>query len=482
MSDVNVNLDVAPVPVTVTLGTGNAVTVTVTLAEAIGVPPGGSAGDVLTKTGPGPSDQAWAPASAQSTVDAAIAAHVNALDPHPGYTTPAEAAAAAPVQSVAGKVGAVSLVPGDIGGLAAQLAAKADLVDGKVPAEQLPATAAGVASVNGQTGVVVLTKAHVGLGNADNTADLDKPVSSATQAALNGKSDAGHTHAIANVTGLQAALDGKSATGHTHTLAQITDVGNAASRNVGSAAGTVCAGDDARLSDARTPTAHTHTIANVTGLQAALDGKSAAGHGHAIADITGLQAELDGKAAAGHNHDAVYVPKQRYQTLSVPAGAMTPATTAGAAAAAVESATHRVNYDVFDFDGSAAESVWFGLQMPDQWDRGTVKVKLTWTPATGGTGAVVWGVAAAADSDDDAIDTAVGTEVTVTDAVLAVGDVHVTAATPAVTVGGSPALGDWIWFRVRRLPTDAGDTMTQDARLIGVTIQWRESATEAGAW
>lgn len=39
-----------------------------------------------------------------------------------------------------------------------------------------------VASVNGKTGVVVLTKADVGLGNVDNTADMDKPLSTAQQA------------------------------------------------------------------------------------------------------------------------------------------------------------------------------------------------------------------------------------------------------------------------------------------------------------
>lgn len=33
------------------------------------------------------------------------------------------------------------------------------------------------------------TKAEIGLGNVDNTADIDKPVSSATQAALNAKQD-----------------------------------------------------------------------------------------------------------------------------------------------------------------------------------------------------------------------------------------------------------------------------------------------------
>ena len=56
---------------------------------------------------------------------------------------------------------------------------------GKVPAAQLPASTGGVSSVNGETGVVTIDKADVGLGSCDNTSDLAKPVSTATQTALN---------------------------------------------------------------------------------------------------------------------------------------------------------------------------------------------------------------------------------------------------------------------------------------------------------
>jgi hypothetical protein len=42
-----------------------------------------------------------------------------------------------------------------------------------------------VDSVNGQTGVVVLDATDIGLGNVDNTSDANKPVSTATQTALN---------------------------------------------------------------------------------------------------------------------------------------------------------------------------------------------------------------------------------------------------------------------------------------------------------
>lgn len=49
-----------------------------------------------------------------SAITASIAAHNAATDPHPQYTTTAEASAAAPVQSVAGKTGTVTLNTGDV--------------------------------------------------------------------------------------------------------------------------------------------------------------------------------------------------------------------------------------------------------------------------------------------------------------------------------------------------------------------------------
>lgn len=45
-------------------------------------------------------------------------------------------------------------------------------------------TSGAVDSVNGRTGVVTLSKSDIGLGNVDNTADMDKPVSTAQAAAI----------------------------------------------------------------------------------------------------------------------------------------------------------------------------------------------------------------------------------------------------------------------------------------------------------
>jgi hypothetical protein len=46
-----------------------------------------------------------------------------------------------------------------------------------------------VASVNGRVGTVILTATDVALGNVDNTSDLNKPISTATQTALDTKLD-----------------------------------------------------------------------------------------------------------------------------------------------------------------------------------------------------------------------------------------------------------------------------------------------------
>lgn len=210
-------------------------------------------------------------------------------------------------------------------------------------------------------------------------------------------------------------------------------------------------------------------------------GVTAATYGSATT-IPALVIDAKGRVTSASSVAPSFVPKERYRTLWIGAGAMTPATTSGASPATIETTTNDVAYDVFKFDGATAESVWFGLRMPDEWDLGTVKAVAYWEPDTGGSGAVTWGIAGVADSNDDALDSVPGTEVLVSDSVIAVGDLHITAATAAVTVGGSPALGDLISFRVRRVPSDAGDTMTQDACLLGVAIQWREGTTEPVAW
>lgn len=85
-----------------------------------------------------------------------------------------------------------------------------------------PSGSGNVTSVAGRTGDVTLTKSDVGLANVDNTSDANKPVSTATQTALDGKAATSHTHAQSDVTGLVTALAGKANTSHTHAQSDVT--------------------------------------------------------------------------------------------------------------------------------------------------------------------------------------------------------------------------------------------------------------------
>jgi len=74
-----------------------------------------------------------------------------------------------------------------------------------------------------------------------------------------------HSHQISDVTSLQTSLDGKAAATHAASHqpgggdAMTVDAvaGTGSLRTIGTGAQQACAGNDARLSDARTPTAHT---------------------------------------------------------------------------------------------------------------------------------------------------------------------------------------------------------------------------------
>lgn len=176
-----------------------------------------------------------------------------------------------------------------------------------------------------------------------------------------------------------------------------------------------------------------------------------------------------------------------YDEIWIPAGAMTPSVTAGAAADTKEYGTNDMTHDTLLFDGSAAdEYAEFNVVMPASWDRSTIKAKTFWAPghADANVGEyVLFTLAAGAFSNDDALDAVLGTAQDMADQVIADDDLHVTAASAAITVGGTPALGDLIHFKLRRDfdYTGGGTAMDVDARVFGVLIQYRKTQSVA-AW
>jgi hypothetical protein len=67
-----------------------------------------------------------------------------------------------------------------------------------------------VTTVQGRQGNVVITRADLNVDNVDNTSDANKPISTATQTALDGKAPSVHNHTTANIAGLDTTLSGIS--------------------------------------------------------------------------------------------------------------------------------------------------------------------------------------------------------------------------------------------------------------------------------
>jgi len=155
----------------------------------------------------------------------------------------------------------------------------------------------------------------------------------------------------------------------------------------------------------------------------------------------------------------------------IPASAMTPATTNGAASGTYESSTNKVIIPVYDFDTTTQEFVAVAIPSPHFWDALTVTVQFIWTAASGSAGdTVVWAAQGIAFSDDDPLDTAYGTEQTASDVVIATLDDHHSPFTSAITIAGTPVAGDLICLRFKRVP--GSDNLASDARLIGVKVRF----------
>ncbi len=150
-------------------------------------------------------------------------------------------------------------------------------------------------------------------------------------------------------------------------------------------------------------------------------------------------------------------------------------TTNGAAGGTKEYATNDHNIQYWAFDGATEEYINYLWTPPEGWNRGTIKAKFYWAPGSSACSAgdtVEWEIGGLAISNDDAIDSSLGTTQVISDTVLAGkdGDLHTSGATPAITIGGSPALADAIILQISR-NVSGTDDMTEDAWLFGVMLQ-----------
>jgi hypothetical protein len=179
--------------------------------------------------------------------------------------------------------------------------------------------------------------------------------------------------------------------------------------------------------------------------------------------------ELDSEKQA-----AATARTQGKTTLWVPATVMTP----GAGPPTLTTVSLAGNaYTGLAFDPSSFESAFFQVGMPKGWNEGTITFIAYWAhPATVTSFGVVWQLAAGAASNDDTLDFAAPTAVSVTDAGGTTNDLYIADESSALTISNTPAENDLVCFRIGRDATNGSDTLAVDAYLIGIKILYTTNA------
>lgn len=153
-----------------------------------------------------------------------------------------------------------------------------------------------------------------------------------------------------------------------------------------------------------------------------------------------------------------------------------PTTTGGCEAPVViEAITNDIDRTVMHF--ATGEKGFWELPLPGNYDGGTVTYRVHWMPSVGASAGdtVIFGLRARAYADSDAIDQAYGAQITVTDTVLAVGDVHISTVSAPLTIGGGPAADEYCIWQLQR----TGGTMSEEAQLLKIVIEYGINALSA---
>lgn len=181
----------------------------------------------------------------------------------------------------------------------------------------------------------------------------------------------------------------------------------------------------------------------------------------ALTDKRGLISVSAGSSGTAGRH-AIYVS----------AGSISPSATGGCAPLAkIASAANQPDIVTLDFDTTTQEYAQFSVVMPKKWDEGTVTFKAHWSHAATTTNfGVVWDLQAVAVSDNDAIAVAFGTAQTSIDTGGTTNNLYTSPESSAITVSGTPAAEDTVFFRLSRVTANGSDTMAIDARLHGITL------------
>lgn len=162
------------------------------------------------------------------------------------------------------------------------------------------------------------------------------------------------------------------------------------------------------------------------------------------------------------------------QTIYMPAAAMIPSVTSGCSSlSTVEIGVGKPNVYTLDFDGNSGQSAEFCIAMPKSWNEGGLNYEVFVSHAGTGLGTgMTFGLQAVAVSSDETLNVDFGTPQFVVVSGGAVNKLYRSSGSSTLTVAGSPATGDSLFFRIFRDPNDAGDNYTGKARLHGIKLYY----------
>jgi len=158
------------------------------------------------------------------------------------------------------------------------------------------------------------------------------------------------------------------------------------------------------------------------------------------------------------------------QDLFIPAAAMWPRVTSGCSVLTqYEIATSLFNVQGLEFSDTTQQFAQMQIVLPRKYNNSTITAVVYWRPVSSSSGTVQWGISGGAYSNDDALTVALGTAQTVDDTFIATDDLHVTDATSAITLAGTPADADFLAIQISRNP--ASDTLAVNAILLGISLR-----------
>jgi len=137
-------------------------------------------------------------------------------------------------------------------------------------------------------------------------------------------------------------------------------------------------------------------------------------------------------------------------------------------------AASRNGHPIIAFDDTTAESVLFGNRMPNSYGGEDIKVDIDWVAETATTGGVTWGVEFERDApggndiDSDSF-AAQQTGTSTTNGTSGV--ITRTTITLTQAEADSVAASDYFRMRVQRVTGDGGDTMTDDAEIVKISLR-----------